>query len=144
MSCCVSDRDKERVRWHLCYTETPGTPGYLAKLGDRAYLEVQLETISSQTALQYLIERLNRCDRALNRSELIPEDRVVGRDVDGDVLQPQSNLIKTETWAGDINRTNTTLNQPDEKTRRRSYNHETDGLAADLGVRNYRTNPFPT
>lgn len=140
----LSQRDRSRIRYHLGYPEEKDDPGWFAKLGDRTGLENKMERMVDVTIINYVRERLERCDRALLRSELIPEDIIVGRDdiTTEDILLAQSNVSGKQVVAGDINRSTTQINQPSDAARHKAYMIETNGLARDLQVRSYRANPL--
>lgn len=140
----LAQRDRSRIRFHLCYPEENGDPGFLAKQGDRVGLEKKMDSMSDQTIINYVRDRLDRCDRALSRSELLPEDIVVSTDSLGnEILMPQSNVATKQIIAGDVNRSTSQVNQPESRDRFRAYAQETNALARDLAVRNYRSNPLP-
>jgi hypothetical protein len=108
--------DKSRVRYHLAYTDA--VPD-----GDRAILEDRMDNIADTYTVSRLRNRLDRCDRTLSESE----------------TDNQSSGIRSKYQIqGDVNRTNVEFAAEPLKARQKAYLYETDQLALELGVPNYR------
>lgn len=112
----LDPQDQKRVRFHLSYTSA-AVPD-----GDQYLLETRMQNIPDLFTVGKIREHLDRCDRAFDKSEM---DQQVAA------------LLATDTYAGDINRTNVKQATESLKTRRQNYLFETNMLALRIGAPNY-------
>lgn len=110
----LTEIDKSRVRYHLRYCAPNSIPA-----GDAGRLELQMQSLPDDYTVQRIQGHLDRCDRALERSE-------------GDDTYDRKQLV-----TGDINRQTTTTTNKDWIQLWRAYLAETDHLAYLLNVPNY-------
>lgn len=120
--------DRDRCRFHLGYL--PGAP---IPAGDAARLEEAMDTIGSSYQVEQIRNHLDRCDRAWEASEVIPNDY---NDPNGSKLLNPSRL---EVMSGDVERS-VSVSEPlkADNIFREIYLREVDRLAETLYVANYR------
>lgn len=116
----LETQDKYRVRYHLAYTEA--VPD-----GDRALLEDRMDNLDSPFYVNRIKARLDRCDRSLEESETDAQS---------------SGVTNKRILLGDVNRTDLEYRAESWDKRKKAYVYETDQLALELGVPNYRNPEF--
>lgn len=112
----LADTDKSRVRYHLGYNET-------VPFGDRALLESRMAKVADSYTVSKIVDRLDRCDRTLAETE---------------TDEQSSGIASKRLLLGDVNRTDIEYRAESLKTRWRYYYDETDALAREVGVVNWR------
>ena len=113
---------KSKVRWHLGYNLTS------VPAGDQGRLEEALDNIQDSFWYDKIVEQINRCDEAEKRT-----------DMTGSVNNDTTPRNRIETIAGDVDRSVSTSDFKETlKTWTQIYLYETDRLALNLYVPNYR------